>query len=499
MINLANLKTPGVYIDEAPTLPSSIVGVETAIPAFIGYVEKMVINGRDWIDEENREFNAVKIYSPKQYEDIFGGPLASETKMEVHIDETGRVETSKWISEGANIYVGSVSVQPKFLMYHQLQMFFANGGGPCYIVPVGKYPIGTPDKDKMAEALTNTVATLDEPTLIIFPDAVSLSATDMYSLYQEGLKQCFDLKDRFTLIDLENNKNAEVNFRGDEGIGNSKDLLRYGAAYHPWLKTGLKYAYQDANITIKHKKNGNEASPLKKETEGAESTPTPDKIGFNDQNLAAIPISNTFYSQIKQAIEKKRMILPPSSAIAGIYAFVDNARGVWKAPANVGLSNVNGLTFYYTDEEQKNLNADLEGGKSINIIRSFTGRGIVVWGARTLDGNDNEWRYVNVRRFFNYVEESVKKAMNHYVFEPNDANTWVKVKASIESFLRLQWQAGALQGAKPEQAFFVRVGLGETMSSDDILNGRMIVEIGLAVVRPAEFIVLRFMHKLAEA
>src|SRR5690606_17988716 len=138
-------------------------------------------------------------------------------------------------------------------------------------------------------------------------------------------------------------------------------------------------------------------------------------------------------------------------------------------------------------------------GKSINAIRSFTGKGILVWGARTLAGNDNEWRYVPVRRFFNMAEESIKKATEQFVFEPNDANTWVRVRAMIENFLILQWRAGALAGAKPEQAFYVRIGLGQTMSAIDVLEGRMNVEIGMAVVRPAEFIILKFSHKMQEA
>ena len=135
----------------------------------------------------------------------------------------------------------------------------------------------------------------------------------------------------------------------------------------------------------------------------------------------------------------------------------------------------------------------------MNAIRPFTGKGILVWGARTLAGNDSEWRYVSVRRFFNMVEESVKKATEPFVFEPNDANTWTKVRAMIENFLILQWRAGALAGAKPDNAFFVRVGLGQTMTAQDILDGRMIVEIGMAVVRPAEFIILRFSHKMQES
>jgi phage tail sheath protein FI len=123
----------------------------------------------------------------------------------------------------------------------------------------------------------------------------------------------------------------------------------------------------------------------------------------------------------------------------------------------------------------------------------------MVWGARTLSGNDNEWRYVPVRRFFIYAEESIKKACDTFVFEGNDASTWVKVRAMIENWLTLQWRAGALAGAKPEDAFYVHIGLGQTMTAVDILEGRMVVEIGLAVVRPAEFIILRFSHKMQES
>jgi phage tail sheath protein FI len=182
-----------------------------------------------------------------------------------------------------------------------------------------------------------------------------------------------------------------------------------------------------------------------------------------------------------------------------VYATVDNTRGVWKAPANVSLNNVNGLTKMISELDQAGLNVDPVAGKSINAIRAFTGRGILVWGARTLAGNDNEWRYVPVRRFFNMVEESVKKATEAFVFEPNDANTWVKVQSMIENFLTTLWRQGALQGAKPEHAFYVSVGLGKTMTALDILEGRMIVEIGMAAVRPAEFIILRFSHKMAES
>lgn len=208
---------------------------------------------------------------------------------------------------------------------------------------------------------------------------------------------------------------------------------------------------------------------------------------------------HTVIGNIVKAIKKALNEIPPSGAIAGIYARVDNARGVWKAPANESLNSVSGPAEMITAQDQERLNVDAVAGKSINAIRAFTGKGTLVWGARTLAGNDNEWRYVSVRRFFNMVEESTKKATEPFVFEPNDANTWVKIQGMIENFLTTLWRQGALQGAKPEHAFYVAVGLGKTMTSLDILEGRLIVEIGMAVVRPAEFIILRFSHKLAES
>jgi len=208
--------------------------------------------------------------------------------------------------------------------------------------------------------------------------------------------------------------------------------------------------------------------------------------------------ANAIYANVVQAIQEEGSTLPPSGAIAGVYAYVDRTRGVWKAPANVSLSSVIAPTVMIDDADQESLNVDVNAGKSINAIRTFTGRGTLVWGARTLAGNDNEWRYVPVRRFFNMVEESVKKSTSWAVFEPNDAKLWTKVKGMIDNYLFEKWQEGALQGAKPDEAFFVKVGLGLTMTPQDILNGRLIVQIGMAVVRPAEFIILEFSHKLVE-
>ena len=205
------------------------------------------------------------------------------------------------------------------------------------------------------------------------------------------------------------------------------------------------------------------------------------------------------YDNIIQRTERELKTLPPSGAIAGIYASVDRDRGVWKAPANVSLSAVSDVSHEIDSYAQEELNVDVNAGKSINAIRPFIGKGTLVWGARTLMGNDNEWRYVSVRRFFNMVEESLKKSTYWAVFEPNDANLWMKVKSSMEAYLHEKRMQGALAGATDEQAFQVNVGLNDTMTAQDILEGRLIIEIKMAVVRPAEFIIMRFMHKMQES
>jgi len=199
------------------------------------------------------------------------------------------------------------------------------------------------------------------------------------------------------------------------------------------------------------------------------------------------------YSDARVAVENYMKQVPAQGAVAGVYCKNDRDRGVWKSPANMAVLGIERPLVEVSNQEQDNLNVDASTGKSINVIRTFTGKGPLIWGARTLDGNSNEWRYIAVRRFFNYAEESIKKAMNDFVFEPNNARTWVKIKAMVVSFLVQQWQQGALTGNKMDEAFFVRIG-EDTTSHAEILEGKINVQIGMAVARPAEFIILEFSH-----
>jgi len=557
------LKTPGVYVEEVSTLPASVAAVATAIPAFIGYTERGTLN------------TPTRIVSMLEFEAAFGGPAHEVFSVSV----TG-YPTSAPVVTFAN--------PSKFNMHYQLQMYFGNGGGPCYIVSIGDYATVNPfsSSTPFTTGITNAEKA-DEITLLVVPEAINLtSQADRKAVNDALLANCAKLGDRFAIMDVLTTTNINTDstqFRGNEvGINN----LKYGAAYYPSMNTVIPRFYLDKEVTI---------------TGSAVYTPTPNNVlssvlsgvaawatltvgtpvngdffvlasvqftgrtgallsntdfklaggasgiatnianvinnhptigalvyakvasnvvtivaktggvagnftltGDSDYGPSSVTagVDNTqntaLYGDIKLLLNAYKLSLYPAATMAGIYASVDNTRGVWKAPANVSVSLVADPGIQITNESQENLNVDVTG-KSINAIRTFLGRGVIVWGARTLDGNSNEWRYVNVRRLFIMAEESCKKASEFVVFEPNDKNTWSRVKGMIGNFLTSLWRDGALAGDKPDQAFFVKVGLNETMTAQDILEGRLIVEIGMAAVRPAEFIVLRFSHKLQEA
>ncbi len=178
--------------------------------------------------------------------------------------------------------------------------------------------------------------------------------------------------------------------------------------------------------------------------------------------------------------------IPPSGHVVGIYARSDVERGVWKAPANEVVRGITGLTQTLTKGEQDILNP-----MNINVIRDFRarGRGYRVWGARCIT-SDTPWKYVNVRRLFIFIEESLEEGTQWAVFEPNDRPLWARLTQSVSRFLLTQWREGALQGATAEQAFFVRCD-ETTMTQDDIDNGRLIMIVGIAPVKPAEFVIIR--------
>ena len=470
-INESAIKTPGVYINEIPSFPPSVAQVSTAIPAFIGYTEKAIDAAGSSLTNK-----PTKIFSLLEYIQYFGKAF-NETDINIAVNKTTAGGVVNSVSAS-----GAIATPSTHNMYYSMRLYFDNGGGPCYILSVAAMGVAGTIINTDLEIGLAIIEAYDEPTLIIFPEGHAISEINYYTLIGKAIDQCAKLQDRFTLVDVypmavfTTTTAAITQYRTSFGKTTN---LSYGAAYYPYLRTTFGYQYLDADVDVMITTDGVAAGSVKLNT-----------------LLAA---DKATYFTAVGAIQKLVITLPPSAAVAGIYAAVDGSRGVWKAPANVSLTSVFDITDIVTDQEQETMNIDADSGKSVNAIRAFSGKGILIWGARTLDGNSNEWRYISVRRFFIMVEESVKKASGQFVFEPNDANTWVRLRAMIENYLTLLWRQGALAGAKPEHAFFVKVGLGQTMTAIDILEGRLIVEIGMAAVRPAEFIILRFMHKMQES
>ena len=365
-------------------------------------------------------------------------------------------------------------------MYYSLQLFFANGGGKCFIVSVGNYILNNSiDVNNLLSGL-EIASGIDTAGLILFPDAINLSSLDdYYFLFTQAIRQASILKDRFVLLDVYENKVNRNNWQANisalrNNLNGSPAELKYAAVYFPQLYTNISFLYTedklDENILEYIKVNNADTTNL-----------------FDLRT-----INNTQYTESIRAIEQLQMFLPVTPAVAGVYAQTEINRGLWKAAANLNIDRALYPKYILSDYEQGHLNVDPIGGKSINVIRQFSGRGnAFIWGGRTLAGNDNEWRYISIQRYVAMLEKSIKIGIAPFIFEPNEATTWTKIKTTIQNYLTQQWRLGALTGLKPEQAFFVKVGLHETMTALDISENRINIECGIAPVRPAEFIIFR--------
>ncbi len=518
------LMTPGVYIEEVNAFPGSVVEVATAIPAFIGYTEKASRNGKSLVNKPTR------ITSFAEYLLLFGGAFSPKFTLEPVAEGT---KPKNSISVNDEERAIEYKADNQLFLFNSIKLFYANGGGTCYIVSVGTYKgkseqkiskdellgTSTDDDDKPIEGGLKTLLKEQEPTMIVIPDAVALG-DDCYEVYKQVLTQCAKMQNRIAIMDLHDGFNSRddgdnVNhFR--EKIGT--EYLSYAAAYYPWLHTSI---VQKDEITFKNldesvdignilpekpaielvSKFKEQAPPeITDEMSDEEKEAIQKIVKNNERNLhLGLVATSPTYVNLLDEIRAVINLLPVSAAMAGVYTTVDNNRGVWKSPANISLNSVIKPAVNITHDQQEDLNVNAVSGKSINAIRTFPGVGTLVWGGRTLDGNSLDWRYINVRRTMIMLEQSIKMALRSYVFEPNDANTWVTVKSMIINFLTEKWKQGALAGASPDDAFDVQVGLGTTMTSLDILEGKMLITVKLAIVRPAEFIVVTFEQQMQKS
>lgn len=524
---MATLSTPGVYVDEVNGFPSSVVPVATAVPAFIGYTPKAEFQGESYHNKPQKinsfaEFQAIfMLDNPAPPADV-----AKQYNPEYYlVAQKAEPTRGDYINLAGTYY--SILPDPStiYYLYNSVRLFYQNGGGAAYIVSVGGYGPANkkPLADPAVQVVNPNVSLADlqtglallqnesEPTMYICPEATLLSIADNGTLMQSMLLQAQTMQTAVCIFDVIGGACPDpVLYTNDiqtfrDNTGNSG--LSYGVSYYPFIGTTIMQS-NDIDFTNLFGGDTKQLEPLLNPPDAPNPAAAqilamiqapPSNPMSNSQLQTALLASSQTYTQIINHVLNDANILPPSGAMAGVYTVNDNMNGVWRAPANTGIVGAASLPIRLSDSQQANLNVDAISGKSINAIRFFNGQGILIWGARTLDGNSQDWRYVSVRRTMTFLEQSVKFAARAYVFEPNDANTWSAVKSMISSFLTGVWQEGGLQGASAADAFQVAIGLGSTMTADDLLNGFMRVSVMVAVVHPAEFIVITFEQQQAQS
>jgi hypothetical protein len=421
--------------------------------------------------------------------------------------------------------------QPRFNLYNSLRLFYANGGGNGYVVSVGSYA-GAVNGVEMQPLLDGLTAASEQvgPTMIVVPDAVLLPPTeadvpwvssDFEAVATAMLKQASTLGDRVAILDVYGAQYVNTSDHEEATLPTvigafqtavGETGLSYGMAYFPFLDTTV-IPLSDVDYTNLNNADGTLTDILEWENtnlyntppvsppsarytmvqgliDAMATTPSDDKAAvtkLNNNLLAALPLLKA----IELQVIGENDVLPPSGAMAGVFTRVDATSGVWNAPANVTLASVLKPTLRLDNAQQEDLNMPVNG-KAIDALRAFPGRGTVVWGARTLAGNSPDYRYIQVRRTLIYIEQSIKAALDPFVFAPNTGQTWATVVAMVSGFLQGVWAQGGLMGATPAEAFTVQCGLGSTMTGTDVLNGYMIVQVTLSLIRPAEFIEITF-------
>lgn len=447
---------PGVYIEEDASPAMSVSTGATAVPLFVARftplspeLSGVIIRIGSWLDyttlfDSNVPSSAAVTVESKEPESD-----APETALsEAAVRDGGATKTYSYQITNTAVVDHSASVA--------LRLYFQNGGGPCHLFSLEK----ADNSDKLA-ALPGLIDEVGGITLLACPEPDEAYRTAVYGALAASLGEH---KGYFLLAD-------SVNGEAPNAVSNSAQV----AVYYPNLVIPYTRTLDDNQVAV---------------------------TGYTDEShptiatLADLRKANAdFAGEIDKALAEKRnipLLLPPSALMAGVYNKTDGERGVWKAPANVVLNGVSDVSVRVTREQQAELNP-----KGINVIRHFSDRGLVVWGSRT-QKDDDDWRYIPVRRLFDAAERDIKKALQPMVFEPNSQPTWKRVQAAIDNYLHRLWQQGALAGNKAEEAYFVRVGKGITMTQDEINQGQMIIQVGMAAVRPAEFIILKFTQDMSQ-
>ncbi len=455
------LPIPGHIIESSSTLPEVIQPADCDVVGFVGYTAQAS-------RQQANDLHGIATHIPSMlaFEQLFGGPAPAHCTLTLD-QETGLAQATQ--VEAAHFY-----------FYQAMQMFFANGGKQCVVVSVGDYSAQSPQLAALLSGLHTLSAT--NIALLVIPEACSLNAADYQQLTTAMLNQCASLGNRFAILDV---ASAQCSVEGDlksactlfKSQPYPEQARKFAAAYTPSLRTSLTHHIRAEHTVVQLRKG---------------------MVASGQTTLAALESQQPVLAQAcMHAVSQLPLYLPPSAAVAGAYISSQLQHGVWKAPANLSLNAVIAPSLTISDALHEWLANDGNSQIAINPIRNFSGRGNLIWGARTLAGNDAEWRYIPVRRLAIFIEQSLRQTLQALVFAPNVASTWARVQASVALFMNSLWRQGALQGAKPETAFFVKVGLGQTMTEQDVIDGLLRLQIGFAALKPAEFNMITLQFQLA--
>ncbi|WP_369790572.1 phage tail sheath family protein [Rouxiella sp. WC2420] len=486
---------PGVYVKEDNALSMSISSGSTCVPLFVfdpfidsdknktAYTIKpefdKIIKVDSWLDYLSKLGGFINDVREKHTSSIIVDKIGGDKKDHNKLNESNFFATESYYR------------QMKALGYFPLQMYFENGGGGCYIYLTTQVSKTRGPKDDIRSVTLDhydpdltkiDFTTLAEQTLA-YPDITIISLGGHKEINEKAYLAISSLL-------TQANGHAAPLFC----VTGSDDITDARSTYNVGQQTAAYYPYFNTSYTL----SLNDLSPNNIHFEGIseDGTKILDKTSSTLSSLLTNPSLSRFARQAIVDLQRQ-VVLSPVYAVLGAYCKTDSERGVWKAPANITLSGVTGLCNALGKEVvvTESVNGTLLKN-GINAIRYFPSTGYTIWGARTMvPDTDLTWRYIPVRRLFNIAERDIKEAMAKAVFEPNSPVTWEILRSAVDAYLYNLWKQGALFGEKPEQAYFVKIGLGTTMTAEEINDGKMIIKVGMAAVRPAEFIILEFSQK----
>jgi hypothetical protein len=451
--------TPGVYVEEIPSGSKPMTAAPTNIVGFIGETRSGELNKPILVTSWEQYFNSFIGYNvvdkvtPRGTveKDMDGNPV----KVEVPFDKVSDLD---W-----GVYT-----------------FFSNGGSKCYVVSVKNFEDNSEKIAKLKEDLAKAEAEAEKAK---DKGAANKKITDLKKEIEAASSSSSEISKEIIGNDGGPNKRSGLSCFKD--IGEIAILVAPGVTKAAVQQELLAYAEAAGIFTIL-----DAPKTLEDLKDYGLSTDLNGLSGLSakcasKQSAVYFPWINVY-----DAATDGDKSIAPSGAMAGIYARVDNARGVHKAPANEAVRLATSLTYSLSDTEQESLNMN-----GINVIRDFSDSGITVWGARTtVSMIDAEWRYINVRRLFNMIEKTLNDNTKWAVFEPNDSKLWGALTRNTKAFLMRLHNAGAFAGTSPDQSFFVKCD-GSTNPQENVDAGIVTIEIGVAPVKPAEFIVFKISQK----